>query len=158
MLDSISYTHTPGGQMLLIGEGDQVQNQVKYELLGVVAQEAAGVFEVKWKGPFVDLGSQVLLPVKGAKGISLKIQIEKVDALITPVGSWSAVCMGPKQREFDLKNIQANCDQCHQDFQLEFIAFSGDDQSDALSAMSLQGWGANMDKQVCPGCHSGALD
>lgn len=152
MLDSISYTHTPGGQMLLIGADGQVQFEQTYELLGVVAQESVGVFEVKWKGPCIDPDSQILLPVKGAKRVSLKMQVEKVDALITPVGSWSAVCMGPKQREFDLKNIQANCDQCHKDFQLEFIAFSGDDQSDALDAMNLQGWHANMDQQICPDC------
>jgi hypothetical protein len=152
MLECISYTATPGGQMLVVKMDGQVQNAARYDVLGMVAQKTDGIFEVKYKGPKVSIGDYLLLPVKGAKNTSLKMRVEKVDPLITPLGSWSAVCQGPKYKEFDLKNIEANCDACGQDYQLEFIGFSGDHQADALSAMRMQGWNATLDKQVCPNC------
>jgi hypothetical protein len=56
------------------------------------------------------------------------------------------------EREFTLKKIDANCDACSKDFKLEFIAYSANDQKDALDAMSMQGWSATLEKQVCPDC------
>lgn len=153
MLNSISYTYTPGGKMLLLnGDGVEVKGSV-YDVLGVVAQPEPGVFEVKWKGAKVEIGHMLLLPVKGAKNTSLKMLVEKVDPLITPVGSWSAVCQGPVEREFNLKNIEANCDTCGKDYKLEFVAYSNDDQKDALAALNMQGWRADAAAQICPNCH-----
>jgi hypothetical protein len=152
MLDCISYTQTPGGQMLLIDDRGQVVKSQRYDVLGVVAQPKPSVFEVKYKGNQVSVGDSLLLPVKGAKNTSLKMKVEKVDPLITPIGSWSAVCIGPKYKEFDLKNIEASCDTCKQSYHLEFIAYSGDQQQDALNGMKMQGWDATLDSQVCPSC------
>ncbi|MFT6326439.1 MAG: hypothetical protein ACJAYK_001420 [Crocinitomicaceae bacterium] len=152
MLDCISYTQTPGGQMLLVDASGQVNKNHHYDVLGVVAQSIPGVFEVKYKGAKVLIGCSLLLPVKGAKNTSLKMKVEKVDPLITPIGSWSAVCIGPEYKEFDLKNIEASCDTCGQSYQLEFIAYSDNLQQDALEAMKMQSWKATSDKQVCPSC------
>mgnify|MGYP007055197991 FL=1 len=152
MLDCISYTHTPGGQLFVLKNGITLESGSAFEVLGVVAQPKQGVFEVKWKGPKVSLGDVLLLPVKGALKTSLKMTVGKVDPLITPLSAWSAVCAGPLEREFILKNIDANCDECKKDYKLEFIAYSADDQKDALDAMNMQGWDASVDRQVCPTC------
>ena len=147
MLDYILYQYTPGGQFSY-GEND---SQASGELLGVVAKEQ-GVFEVKGKGEKPGIGSYLLLPVKGSRQLSLKMEVKAVSPLITPVGAWSATCDGPKQREFNLKNIQACCDECKENSELEFISFSGDDQTDAVAAMNLAGWKATLQRQVCPKC------
>jgi hypothetical protein len=152
MLDCISYTHTPGGQLFVLKNGITLESGSAFEVLGVGAQPKLGVFEVKWKGPKVSLGDVLLLPVKGALKTSLKMTVGKVDPLITPLSAWSAVCAGPLEREFILKNIDANCDECKKDYKLEFIAYSADDQKDALDAMNMQGWDASVDRQVCPTC------
>ena len=152
MIDYILYQYTPGGQFALLDEPQQSDA----ELLGVVAQEG-GVFEVKAKGERPDTSDYLLLPVKGSKQISLKMRVIEVQSLITPLGAWSARCEGPEQKEFNLKNIEACCDQCGADSQLEFIGFSGDDQSDALAAMKLAGWDATLERQVCPVCKSGSV-
>ena len=149
MLDYILYQYTPGGQFALL-EKPLSDNA---ELLGVVASEG-GVFEVKGKGGKPAVSDYLLLPVKGSKQISLKMRVEDVQPLITPLGAWSARCEGPKQKEFNLKNIEACCDQCATQSELEFIAFSGDDRSDALAAMNLAGWEATLERQICPACKS----
>ena len=147
MLDYILYQYTPGGQFSYGETGSQVNG----ELLGVVAKEQ-GIFEVKGKGERPVLGSHLLLPVKGSKQLSLKMAVKEVSPLITPVGAWSATCNGPKQREFNLKNIQACCDECKENSELEFISFSGDDQADAVAALNLAGWDATVERQICPKC------
>lgn len=152
MLERIVYSYTPGGQMKVLDSTGQQLDFSSLSVLGVLAQDASGVFEVKWKGGKIEPGCSLLLPVKGSKQISLKMDVVKVDSLITPVGSWSAVCNGPKFKEFKLKNIEAKCDQCGSAYTLEFIAYSDDDQQDALAAMNLCGWQADSDKQYCPGC------
>jgi hypothetical protein len=152
MLDCISYKQTPGGQMLVLDPSGEPVKSERYDVLGVVAQQQTGIFEVKFKGNKISTDSFLLLPVKGAKYTSLKMKVIKVDPLITPIGSWSAVCEGPKYKEFDLKNIEATCDVCNQSYSLEFIAYSNDQQADALNGMKMQGWDATLERQVCPSC------
>ena len=152
MLDCITYTHTPGGKMSVLRMGDNVSTSASYDVLGVMAQKEQGVFEVKWKGPVVQVGDVLLLPVKGSTQISLRMQVKKVEPLITPSDAWSAECLGPEVREFELKNMNACCDACSKEYQLEFIAFRADDQADAIAAMTMRGWNANADKQICPSC------
>lgn len=149
MLDYILYQYTPGGQVAYLGESKEANG----ELLGVVAK-GEGVFEIKAKGHKPSEHDTLLVPIKGSRQMSLKMVVQAVEPLITPVGAWSARCLGPSQREFSLKNIDACCDQCGEDSQLEFIAFSGNDQNDALAAMNLAGWNATFEKQVCPKCVS----
>jgi hypothetical protein len=152
MLDCISYKQTPGGQMLVLDPSGEPVKSERFDVLGVVAQQQTGIFEVKFKGNKISTDSFLLLPVKGAKYTSLKMKVIKVDPLITPIGSWSAVCEGPKYKEFDLKNIEATCDVCNQLYSLEFIAYSNDQQADALNGMKMQGWDATLERQVCPSC------
>ena len=150
MLDYILYQYTPGGQFALLGKPLSANT----ELLGVVVSEG-GIFEIKAKGDKPEVSDYLLLPVKGSKQISLKMRVTDVQPLITPLGAWSARCEGPAQKEFNLKNIEACCDQCAAESGLEFIGFSGDDQSDALAGMNLAGWNASLEKQVCPVCNKG---
>lgn len=152
MLDYILYQYTPGGQFSLLNKPLSSDT----ELLGVVAGEH-GIFEIKAKGDKPKISDYLLLPVKGSKQISLKMRVLDVQPLITPLGAWSARCEGPAQKEFNLKNIEACCDQCAAESQLEFIEFSGDDQSDALAAMNLAGWDASLERQVCPSCHKAGV-
>jgi hypothetical protein len=153
MLDHILYQYTPGGQVAFLKE----PKEANVELLGVVAK-GEGVFEIKAKGDKPFEQDTLLVPIKGSKQMSLKMVVQTVEPLITPVGAWSARCLGPSQREFSLKNIDACCDQCGEDSQLEFIAFSGNDQNDALAAMNLAGWNATFEKQVCPKCVSSDIE
>ena len=160
MLDYILYQFTPGGtvvRQVAPSEGSE-DSAVTCELLGVIAN-GEGVFEVKAKGEMSaanpDQPEYLLLPIKGSKQMSLRLPIQKVEPLITPLGAWSATCQGPAQKEFLLKAMDINCDNCQQPSHLEFVVFSGDDNQDALAAMNYLGWRASMEKQVCPKCIKG---
>jgi len=155
MLEHILYRYTPGGQVAYLESKEGSAAGSNTELLGVVAK-GEGVFEIKAKGDKPVPNTVLLLPVKGSKQLSLKMVVQEVEPLITPIGAWSARCAGPNQREFSLKNIDACCDQCGEESQLEFIAYSGDDQNDALAALNLAGWSATFEKQVCPKCVANA--
>lgn len=150
MLDYILYERIPGGQVKnLAGSSDHAGEYS--ELLGVIGDHK-GIFEVKAKGNKPAIGSHLLLPIKGSKQMCLRLPVQKVEPLITPLGGWSATCDGPEYREFLIKTMEINCDQCGTDYKLEFVAFSGDDNADALAAMSKQGWSATIEKQICPKC------
>lgn len=149
MLEYFIYKQTPAGQVCNGSQGN-----LHSELLGV-SSFSLGVFEVKAKGGQPMVGDRILLPVKGSKQLSMMLQVESAEPLITPLGGWSAKCEGPAQAEFNVKFANINCDNCHQAYELEFIDYSGDTQSDAIAGMNKQGWQANSDKQICPECKAG---
>jgi len=92
------------------------------------------------------------LPLKGAKQLSMAVTVEHVEPLITPLGGWSAACSGPNHAQFDIKNAQITCDQCHQVTDLEFVDFDGNTQENALAGMQAAGWQASAETQICPKC------
>jgi len=93
--------------------------------------------------------------LKGAKQISLKVDVESVEPLITPLGGWSARCNGPEFAQFDIKHVQITCDGCGEKTELEFVDANGDTQNNALKAMVLSGWHATARQQICPNCKEG---
>ena len=156
MLHSIQYQYTPGGRIAAFAgdpNGLSIRNEsYSAELLGVSAQSEQGFFQVKGKGLIPNVSQILLLPVKGSKQLSLKMEVQSVESLITPENAWSALCIGPDFQEFNLRSVDACCDSCNEKSLLEFIAFSGDDNKDAVSGMSLAGWQASLERQMCPKC------
>lgn len=145
MLDYILYKNTPAGRVVIQDDG-----VTECELLGVSSFEL-GVFDVKGKGEQPSLGASLLLPVKGAKQLSLRLAVVAVEPLITPLGGWSARCKGPEQAQFDVRSADITCDQCGTKHHLEFVT-TVDVQQDAVAAMNHQGWRASLHEQICPDC------
>ncbi len=152
MLDYISYQKVPAAKVML---ELSVTKTVMADILGVSARQtgAANIrYEVKGQGPLPELSTILLLPIKGAKSLCLKLPIQSVEILISPAQAWLAVCSGPAATEFNLRLAKISCDQCHNTFDLEFVEFSENTQQDALACMELSGWQATAQKQICPDC------
>ncbi len=154
MLDYISYQKVPAAKVML--ELSPTKTVIA-DILGVSASKVGAFnasYEVKGQGPLPKVASILLLPIKGAKNIALKLPIRSVEALITPDQAWLAVCDGPAVTEFNVRLAKISCDECRKPFDLEFIEFSESTQQDALAGMRLSGWQASEQKQVCPSCVS----
>ncbi|MEY8205603.1 MAG: hypothetical protein RPR40_11090 [Bermanella sp.] len=148
MIAYICYEKTPAGKIQLLpaqGHGALV------DTLAVKAGDG-GRYEVQGKGALPEVSAHLLLPVKGSMGTSLKLQVLAVKSLINPPGAWQASCQGPDVREFSLRRLDVSCDECHVASQLEFVEYSQQRQQDAITALQMQGWQADSERQVCPSC------
>lgn len=146
MLDYFIYRKTQPGKVIF---GKQAS--IEADLLGVTSV-TPGEFHVKAKGLQPEIGGDLYLPLKGAKQISLRLEVQVVEPLITPVGAWSAKCLGPHQAQFDIKTAEVTCDHCGKQEVIEFIDFGNHTQANALAGMNKAGWLANEDEQICPSC------
>ncbi|GAA6133440.1 hypothetical protein NBRC116188_02290 [Oceaniserpentilla sp. 4NH20-0058] len=149
MIDYFIYTKTPAGKVRLN------QDESLLPLLGVTSQ-IPGEFEIKAKGQKPQLKSYLELPLKGAQQMSMRVKVLEVNALITPIDGWSALCEGPSQSQFDIKVANITCDCCSEVTQLEFIDFGLDTQADALVGMIKSHWLASAEAQICPSCKNKA--
>ncbi len=148
MFEFISYQNTPAGK-IRVQSGSESVNLV--DTLAVAAGDL-GRYEVQAQGMMPAAESNLYLPVKGARSVSLKLGIISVTELISPTGAWKANCQGPDVKEFNLRCLDVCCDECKEISQLEFIEYSDSIEIDAVKALSQQGWLASLERQVCPQC------
>lgn len=147
------YQNTPSGHCAW-PKPDQKgpQSLVFNPLLGVVSRQP-GEFEIKATGDKPSVGSDLFVPVKGSRQISLRLVVRSIEDLITPAFSWSAVCEGMAQEQFLLRSLDAQCDHCGTKMTLEFLQVSDDLSQDAIRGLNDYGWHATSSAQICEGCH-----
>ena len=148
MLDFIEYTLTKAGFAQIMSM-DGVLVEVKLLAVNAVAQ---GSYDIQGVGMPPRVGDYVLLPLKGAQAMSLKLPVIQQQDLITPDFAWQAFCDGPVVSVFNIHNMELECDVCHSKHNYEFVEFSADIKRDAVQAMLKLGWDANTDSQICPQC------
>jgi hypothetical protein len=148
MFEFISYQNTPAGKIRVESE---VAGDALVDTLAVVAGES-GLYEVQAQGVKPVIESCLYLPVKGARNVSLKLQVLSVTDLISPSGAWKGRCQGPIVKEFNLRCLDMSCDECSEISQVEFVEYSGSIEKDAVQALNQQGWLASLERQVCPAC------
>lgn len=124
---------------------------VEARLLAVNAI-GAGQYNIQGVGMPPRVGDSLLLPLKGALSMSLKLPVVNQFDMISPDHAWQALCDGPILSVFNIRNMELECDDCHIKANFEFVEFGDDVASDAMQSMSKLGWQAGVDRQICPAC------
>lgn len=148
MLDFIEYTLTKAGFAQIMSM-DGVRVEAKLLAVNALSE---GRYDIQGIGMPPRVGDCVLLPLKGAQTMSLKLPVTAQKDMITPEFAWQAYCDGPVLTMFNIRNMDIECDVCHAQHNYEFVEYSSDLKKDALLAMAKLGWQANLTTQVCPNC------
>ncbi|KMM81458.1 hypothetical protein [Pseudomonas deceptionensis] len=122
---------------------------------------APGLYQVTGNGGSIQTGDVLIVTLKGSKGLSMRLAVDKVRHLINPRGQWVAVTKGPVFGELAIHEWQVNCDVCAKELKFEFAVdakLGTKAQKPAATARIAElGWSTEGSKHVCPQCQKAAL-
>ena len=121
---------------------------------------APGLYQVTGNGGSIQTGDVLIVTLKGSKGLSMRLAVDKVRHLINPRGQWVAVTKGPVFGELAIHEWQVNCDVCAKELKFEFAVdakLGTKAQKPAATARIAElGWSTEGSKHVCPQCQKAA--
>jgi hypothetical protein len=151
------HTHTTDTPQLKGGEYWHERTQTKGKLLSVNSTDP-GIYAIRGQGSDVQVGDQLLLPMKGTQTLSLTLKVKHIDQLIEPLNAWNAILIGHNQAQWLVRSWQVACDRCANASMLEFMCPEEADHNaqveHAQQRLLELGWKDTAKQHICPACQA----